>query len=453
MRSAILALLASLVPSIALANSGKLNLNADLGVGAPFTGRYGTESNRDYSAQAYGPHLSLGLDYQVFRPLAIELMGEVGLQVIPPYLSYRNREQLPGTVLTGGLGIGPRLRFFDDEKGNLWLSLHLGFRALEGVQFAVDAGAGYQFAVTRRFGLGPFLRGEVLAPSATSTRGSTFLMVLGVGASFELLPFEASAPGAVDDDGDGLTTESELEQHHTDPRKRDTDGDGLPDGLEVSTGTDPLKADTDRDGLADGAEDRNRNGEVDAAETDPRVAEKKPALEMDLTPPPPPPAVVAAPVAPPADTDGDGVADESDNCPKEKGPASNQGCPAVKKQLVVITKDKLEILDKVYFDVGKATILKKSFPLLDQVATVLNGHPELVRVQVEGHTDNQGNADRNLKLSQDRASAVVKYLTDKKVASSRLEPIGYGPKRPADSNDTAVGREKNRRVEFKIVGK
>ena len=96
-------------------------------------------------------------------------------------------------------------------------------------------------------------------------------------------------------------------------------------------------------------------------------------------------------------------------------------------------------------------MLPKSFPLLDQVAAVLKAHPEIKKVQIEGHTDNVGDPQKNLALSQKRADAVFKYLSQK-VEPARLEPIGYGPARPADTNDTPVGREKNRRVEFKIVG-
>ena len=152
----------------------------------------------------------------------------------------------------------------------------------------------------------------------------------------------------------------------------------------------------------------------------------------------------------PKDRDGDSVFDHLDNCPDEKGDKDNQGCPKKKKQLVVITAERLVIKDKVYFATGRSTILAKSFPLLDQVAEVIKGHPELKHVVVEGHTDSVGKAETNRKLSQDRANAVMAYLVKKGVAAERLAARGYGPDRPAAENSTAAGREQNRRVEFTL---
>jgi OmpA-OmpF porin, OOP family len=151
------------------------------------------------------------------------------------------------------------------------------------------------------------------------------------------------------------------------------------------------------------------------------------------------------------DTDGDGSMDDVDNCINEVGPADNQGCPKKQKQLVKITKDKLVILDKVYFDTNKATIQSRSFKLLDQVAQVLNDHTEVKRVRVEGHTDDQGNDAHNLKLSQDRADAVSIYLMANGVAPERLTAVGFGETQPLESNKTKKGRATNRRVEFVIA--
>jgi OOP family OmpA-OmpF porin len=151
------------------------------------------------------------------------------------------------------------------------------------------------------------------------------------------------------------------------------------------------------------------------------------------------------------DTDGDGVPDHLDNCPNEPGPASNQGCPVKQKQLVIITKESLKIRDAVYFDTAKATIQKRSFELLNQVAAVINSHPGIPLIRIEGHTDSTGNADANRRLSESRANAVRQYLMAKSVAPDRLEGRGYGPDRPIAPNTTSKGRALNRRVEFNIV--
>ncbi|MFY0583123.1 OmpA family protein [Cystobacter fuscus] len=148
------------------------------------------------------------------------------------------------------------------------------------------------------------------------------------------------------------------------------------------------------------------------------------------------------------DTDEDTVSDDVDNCPKEAGPANNQGCPLRQKQLVIIKWDRIEIKDTIYFDTGKAIIQKRSFGLLDQVAMVLREHPELEKVRIEGHTDSVGRPYANLGLSQRRAEAVRYYLVNKGVAPERLDATGFGQERPIASNDTAMGRAANRRVEF-----
>lgn len=165
----------------------------------------------------------------------------------------------------------------------------------------------------------------------------------------------------------------------------------------------------------------------------------------------PPAHLVEQPLPPPPDSDGDGVPDFEDNCPNQPGPADNDGCPAEVKQLVSITAQKIELKDKVYFDTGNAKIQRRSFGLLDQVAAVLGRHDELTAVVVEGHTDNAGDAARNRALSQLRAAAVVVYLEKKGVAESRLVARGYGADRPMVPNATAIGRAKNRRVEFNLA--
>jgi outer membrane protein OmpA-like peptidoglycan-associated protein len=117
---------------------------------------------------------------------------------------------------------------------------------------------------------------------------------------------------------------------------------------------------------------------------------------------------------------------------------------------VVVTEKTIELKDKVFFDTGKTSIKGESLPLLDEAAQVLNDHPELSQVVVEGHTDSVGAAGTNLKLSQGRAEAVRAYLVGKGVASSRLRAKGFGESRPVADNKTAQGRETNRRVELVI---
>ena len=97
-------------------------------------------------------------------------------------------------------------------------------------------------------------------------------------------------------------------------------------------------------------------------------------------------------------------------------------------------------------------LLPESTPLLDNVAAVMNAHPEIKKALVEGHTDDRGDDASNLKLSTDRARACLDYLSEKKgIAASRLTSAGYGETKPIASNKTKEGREQNRRVVFTIL--
>jgi outer membrane protein OmpA-like peptidoglycan-associated protein len=152
------------------------------------------------------------------------------------------------------------------------------------------------------------------------------------------------------------------------------------------------------------------------------------------------------------DNDGDGIPNREDKCPNEPGPPENDGCPLPPNEAKV-TFDQMRILlrDSIRFDTGKDTIKSESFPLLDQVAKLLQQHQEMKLVRVEGHTDNVGNPAYNKDLSARRAASVVRYLDAHGVAPRRLTPAGYGFEKPIASNATALGRAKNRRVAFTIL--
>ncbi len=146
------------------------------------------------------------------------------------------------------------------------------------------------------------------------------------------------------------------------------------------------------------------------------------------------------------DSDGDGVPDYCDKCPTVAGDKDNDGCPVIKKDIHnLLTK----AMQGIQFETGKATIKKASYPLLDQIAKTFIENPEY-QIEVQGHTDNVGNAKANLELSAHRAQAVKDYLVKAGVEESRLTANGYGDTQPKESNATAKGRKANRRVEFII---
>ncbi len=151
------------------------------------------------------------------------------------------------------------------------------------------------------------------------------------------------------------------------------------------------------------------------------------------------------------DQDDDGIQDSKDKCPDVWGQAKYQGCPPPAPKKIKITRKKIVILDKVYFGSNSDRIEKRSYSILNDVATVLRDNPWIKRVQIEGHTDDVGRDDYNKRLSQKRADSVVAYLVKQGVEPGRLEGVGYGEERPLIDEKTKKARAENRRVEFSII--
>jgi outer membrane protein OmpA-like peptidoglycan-associated protein len=151
---------------------------------------------------------------------------------------------------------------------------------------------------------------------------------------------------------------------------------------------------------------------------------------------------------PDADNDGDGIFDVADKCPDIAGDFANSGCPAPKKA-VEIPRGRL-VLTGVQFMTGSAVLSPGSYVALDKVAASLKEWTE-VRVEIQGHTDSRGDSFTNQQLSQARAEAVRVYLIQQGVAPDRLTAVGYGEEQPIETNNTAAGRQKNRRVEMRRI--
>ena len=146
------------------------------------------------------------------------------------------------------------------------------------------------------------------------------------------------------------------------------------------------------------------------------------------------------------DTDKDGINDEEDKCPTKAGTAANQGCPEIAKTVI----DKINYAAKnVFFASGSAKLLPKSYKALDEAAKLIK-EDESLMVDVDGHTDASGKADKNQTLSEDRANGVKAYLVTKGIAESRLKATGYGATKPVADNKTAAGKAKNRRTEMAV---
>ncbi len=210
----------------------------------------------------------------------------------------------------------------------------------------------------------------------------------------------------------------------------DTDGDKVPDYLDQCPNT-PAEAygkvdsvgcplDTDGDGVAD---------YLDKCPDTPTEANR---------------AVDSAGCL--LDADNDGVPDYLDQCPHLAGIVENNGCPAVKKEVrTLLTK----AMKGIQFETGKAVIKKSSYAILDLIASIFVDNPDY-HVEVQGHTDNVGNPEKNLVLSENRANAVRDYLIAQGVPEHQLTAKGYGDTKPIADNSTKAGQAENRRVEFSI---
>ena len=182
--------------------------------------------------------------------------------------------------------------------------------------------------------------------------------------------------------------------------------------------------------------DTDKDGIIDSADKCPNEPEDKDGFED-------------ADGCPDPDNDKDGVLDAADKCPNDPGPPDNDGCPK-KYEHIVVTQEKIELKQKIFFDTNKATIQARSFSLLDEIASVLRARPSMT-VRIEGHTDSRGTHAHNVQLSAARAESVRQHLVGLGIDVSRMEAKGYGPDQPIETNKTAAGREKNRRVEFFIT--
>lgn len=257
--------------------------------------------------------------------------------------------------------------------------------------------------------------------------------------------------GGADSDGDGVYDKNDacpevpgLKEFNGCP---DADGDGIKDSEDACPNTAGLAAmngcpDSDGDGVADnndmcpnesgtkankGCPDSDGDGVLDKDDKCP--ASSGPSANAGCPWP---------------DTDGDGVLDKDDKCPKEAGVASENGCAEAK-----ITDAQIAMLAEhskgVRFAVDRAVINSKSAEKLDMIYDIIDPVDGVVFV-IEGHADSTGAEDYNLYLSERRAEAAKKYLTDKGVNPNKIETIGYGETKPFVSNDTSAGRYKNRRI-------
>jgi outer membrane protein OmpA-like peptidoglycan-associated protein len=324
-----------------------------------------------------------------------------------------------------------------------------------------------------------------LALGGGLTRGvgtPAFRLIAGV--SYQYLPQVKRAQATVrDSDGDGIPDDRDrcpVEPEDKDGFEDDdgcpdpdNDKDGIPDkidqcpnaaedidGFEDHDGCpDP---DNDRDGVLDANDkcpaeqedrdgykdddgcpdlDNDSDGIVDEKDRCPNHPEDLDGFEDDDG-------------CPDLDNDGDGIPDLKDKCPNEpetfNGVADQDGCPDKGRGPIQISRDRITV-PAVHFATQREQILSRSLPTLRKVAQILIANPWIKLLRIEGHTDDRGNRDFNLELSERRAQNIRFMLFQYGVSIKRMTAQGFGKTKPITTNKTRAGRAKNRRVDFVIV--
>ncbi|MFA9214680.1 MAG: thrombospondin type 3 repeat-containing protein [Candidatus Methylacidiphilales bacterium] len=402
---------------------------------------------------------------------------------------------------TLGFEVTPRWKFLekDDAMFTPYITLGLGVRRINmptdrledfGIagmdkgglyEFTVPAGLGVNVRLTEKFGLN--LQSNYMWTNNDKSENTSALEQLTYDqAWFHTIGVTMNLGKVIDTDADGVgdkrdkcpnTPAGDL-VNPTTGCSIDTDKDGIADNKDACplvAGVAAFKGcpDADNDGVQDsedkcptaagvyrfnGCPDTDNDGIQDSEDACPTVAgvakvngcpdSDNDGIEDKLDNCPQKAGIAKFNGCP--DTDGDGIEDKLDNCPKVFGVAANNGCPEVKAAVKQLFE---KALQGVQFETGKSVLKPNSFAILNNVVKVMIENPTY-KLYILGHTDNVGDAAKNLKLSQERAAAVEKFLESKGVNTLRVRSEGFGDTKPAYDNATTEGKTKNRRVEFKV---
>jgi OOP family OmpA-OmpF porin len=340
-------------------------------------------------------------------------------------------------------------------------------RASSETKFAWNGGGGFMVRFTRVLSLraeGRVVGYQVPEPSGGKTTAVTSEMLAGLSFGLGLPPSDRDGDGVVDRLDACPDTPAGI---RVDARgcPLDTDGDGVPDGVDRCDGTltgctvdaTGCPVDSDGDGVCDGIDmcpdtpagatvdpggcpiDQDGDGVPDGED---RCADTPRGCSVDST-------------GCPQDSDHDGVCDGLDKCPEtpEGAQVDVNGCPAMRMERETkLLETGMLRLEGVNFDTGKATLRPESSRPLNDVGDILARWPEL-KIEIGGYTDSDGSAAANLALSKARAQAVLTYLLSRfpELDPGRFKAVGYGESNPIASNDTELGRARNRRVEFRVL--
>lgn len=436
--------------------------------------------------------------WRKFRPLplALELGVYGGLGLFADHHNLQNLELIDTSPAVGhqelktGLDLGLRAGFYPlswlgaegelgviatktaqtDESATIWtyrLSAVAQYPGYRLVPFALFGAGGMNLRSSRsalgkdsdpelhlgvgvKYGIAKWLsarfdfrdnlmqRDRTLLGSADGQLVNNLELLLGL--SFTLGRSDEQPPPPKDSDGDGF-----VDMQDACPMLRgvapngcppapppDTDQDGI---VDASDACPTEKEDGAPPTPSDGCPNKDPDGDGFLSDVDKCPTEKG----------------IAPDGCPVRDKDQDGITDDVDHCPDQpetkNGFQDADGCPdEVPKEVAKFTG----VIKGIQFDFGKASIRKDSNRVLDDAAAVLKQYPDL-RISISGHTDNVGDTQKNIELSQARANSVKDYLVAKGIDAARIETRGAGPNEPVADNATEKGRQENRRTEFKLL--
>lgn len=269
-------------------------------------------------------------------------------------------------------------------------------------------------------------------------------------------------PFSPDTDDDLLSDYDEIYTHKTSPVLADTDKDGLSDYEEITLNLNPNKVDTDDDLLSDFEEVRIFNTYAHLPDSDFDGVIDSEEIKNSTNPKN-------------SDTDGDTIGDSEDECPNSPGPKEFKGCPQyepivetrIVKDTLIIPMDTIFIVKEaventpdsitkqiikpfgINFMKNSAEILIESELILDDIAKWIIQNDK--KIEVQGHTDSDGDEYFNLELSTQRAISVKQYLIDQGVNPENITARGFGENHPIDLSESRKAKARNRRIEFVVV--
>jgi outer membrane protein OmpA-like peptidoglycan-associated protein len=300
------------------------------------------------------------------------------------------------------------------------------------LDWAWHFGLGAKVPFTHGLGLRVDLRDNLTAHQDKSGQAHTFEAMIGLSATIERTRREPPPPPA-DSDHDGF-----IDRDDKCPAEPGVAPSGCP-------------ADTDGDKVLD--KDDYCPREAGPAPKGCPIIDLDPdkdeiPLPCDVCPNEPGVKPDGCPIR---DTDGDGIFDDKDKCPKEpetkNGFEDADGCP---DKIPDAVKKFSGVVQGIFFQRAKAVIRPESKRVLMNAVKVLQDYPSIM-LEISGHTSSEGDPAVNEQLSRDRADAVKLWLVEQGIDASRLRTRGVGSDEPIADNKTPAGREKNRRIEFKVV--